>query len=346
MIATGTRLGHYTINGPIGAGGMGAVYEAIDERLQRRVAIKVLSPHLAAGPEALQRFRQEARAASALNHPNIVHIYAIEEVEVGTESVACIVMELIEGETLRRRISDRTPASLLLEPLTQVAEAIAKAHESGIIHRDLKPENIMIHRDGYAKVVDFGLAKLLQKPAAQSAPDMATEPLLTDRGSVRGTAAYMSPEQARGEQADARSDVFTLGCILYEVLAGRKPFQTDTVVDTLWAIIHSEPAPLANADPELARIVGKCMEKDPARRYSTARGLAEALQLFRRGSSTAPVIETVLPSPRRRAAIIGALVVVLIAIAGTLFVVRPRMKHQVDAVAVLPFVNVKHDPDA
>src|SRR5688572_23182701 len=193
MIPAGTRLGHYTITAHIGAGGMGAVYAAVDEKLHRSVAIKVLPRRLAVDADSLQRFRQEARAASALNHPNIVHIYAIDEAEVEGERVPYIAMELIDGATLRARINDGARLPELLGPMTQVAEAIAKAHESGIIHRDLKPENIMIHRDGYAKVVDFGLAKLLERPT--TLPDALTEPLITADGAVHGTAAYMSPEQ-------------------------------------------------------------------------------------------------------------------------------------------------------
>ncbi len=354
MLASGTRLGHYTVTGLIGAGGMGTVYEAMDERLHRRVAIKVLPPRLAVDAESLQRFRQEARAASALNHPNIVHIYAIDDAEVDGDRVPYIVMELVEGTTLRSRMTRNANPSDLLEALTQVAEAMARAHERGIVHRDLKPENIMIHRDGYAKVVDFGLAKLLGPRAIPGAADAATEPLLSADGSVRGTAAYMSPEQVRGEDADERSDVFTLGCILYEIASGRRPFEAGTLVDTLWNIVHSQATPLREIDPgipmEWERITARCMEKNPADRYPSARSLAADLRELLR-SRTVPVERRTSArrswfrrAEARRATAIAIVVIVLIAIA----FVAWRALHQtrdITSVAVLPFRNVRTDPE-
>ncbi len=343
MIANGTRLGYYTITRPLGAGGMGVVYEAVDEQLKRRVAIKTLPARFADDADALQRFRREARAASALNHPNIVHIYAIDEARVEGERVDYIAMELIDGVTLRQFIEEGVSPSRLIEPITQVAEAVAKAHESGIAHCDLKPENIMIHRDGYAKVVDFGLARLQPKPNDGS-PDTATQPLLPEAATVRGTAAYMSPEQVKGGQPDARSDVFTLGCILYEIASGRKAFEAGTVVESLWSILNTEPPPLTNVSAEWQRITRKCMEKDPARRYSSARGLAEDLQAMRRAGN-APDVVTAAPTPRRIQGIVLLAILIAAAIIAA-WALRARRGHrELDSIAVLPFANVKHDPD-
>ena len=336
MLVSGTQLGHYTITRLLGAGGMGAVYEAADERLHRRVAIKVLPPRLAVDPESLQRFRQEARAASALNHPNIVHIYAVDEAVVDGNRVHYIVMELVDGKTLRARMTDSADRAELLEPMTQVAEAMAKAHERGIVHRDLKPENIMIHRDGYAKIVDFGLAKLIEP--AHTVHDSATEPLLMS-GGVRGTAAYMSPEQVRGENADERSDVFSLGCILYEIAAGRRPFEAETIVDTLWNIAHAKPEPLGDADWQ--RIVSRCMEKDPERRYPSARQLAMDL----RGFSVEPRTSARRSNPRRAKALLS--IGIAIAVAALMYFTWSALhqRHDIGSIAVLPFRNLRTNPD-
>src|SRR5882672_1416396 len=235
----GDRLGPYEIVDFIGAGGMGEVYQARDARLGRHVAIKVLVDAGARGRETLERFNREARAASALNHPNIVTIYDVGRASSGQESVGYIAMELVEGSTLRCVLSKGAlPAHQLLDIAVQIANALATAHGKGIVHRDLKPENIMINREGHAKVLDFGLARIdaaswfHEEPVATARGDEVTQ-----AGALVGTAAYMSPHQANGQRVDFRSDQFSFGVILYEMATGRHPFQRDTAAETLAAII-------------------------------------------------------------------------------------------------------------
>src|SRR5512140_294946 len=262
-----TRLGRYRILSALGAGGMGEVYLAEDTQLRRRVALKVLPPHVADDRDRKLRFEQEARAASALNHPNIVTIH-----EIGSEGESIyIAMESIEGETLRNRMrSARLDLKTALAIATQVAAALDAAHRGGIVHRDLKPENIMIRNDGGVKVLDFGLAKLVQ-PLGGAGPDPATHTQLrTTPGVIMGTAAYMSPEQARGIDVDARSDIFSFGVVLYEMLSGQLPFAGGTATDMIASILKNEPRPIAevaDVPPDLARIVGRCMRKDRDERY-------------------------------------------------------------------------------
>ena len=251
----GTKLGRYEIRSKIGAGGMGEVYLAQDTKLDRKVALKILPADLAANQDRMRRFVQEAKAAAALNHPNIAHIYEIGE----ADGINFIAMEYVEGQTLREKIRrERTELRKLLRYLQQVAEGLAKAHAAGIVHRDLKPDNIMITRDGHAKILDFGLAKLLetagQKPDRegglqneQGRGEIATVMMPVQHstpGVVMGTVGYMSPEQAQAKPVDQRSDIFSFGCILYEAATGRKPFAGDSIVDTLHKIIY-EPAPKA-----------------------------------------------------------------------------------------------------
>ena len=240
-IAPGARLGRYEIRSQIGAGGMGEVYLAQDPKLDRKVALKVLPPDLAANPDRMRRFVQEAKAAAALNHPNIAHIYEIGE----SDDTHLIAMEFVDGDTLTTKIGrDHSPLSTLLKLLSQVAEGLAKAHAAGIVHRDLKPDNIMITRDGYAKILDFGLAKLVEtrSPDTSGASDEAdtamlpAQPLST-AGTVMGTIGYMSPEQAQGKKVDQRSDIFSFGCILYEAATRRRPFEGDSY----WTLIGRAP---------------------------------------------------------------------------------------------------------
>ena len=274
-LATGTKLGHYEIRSRIGAGGMGEVYLAEDTKLRRKVALKLLSADLTKDADRLRRFEQEAQAASALNHPNILVIY-----EIGTEGDAhFIATEFIEGETLRQHLHrERRSIHDSLDIAAQVASALSAAHRAGIIHRDIKPENIMIRPDGYVKVLDFGLAKLTEQRSSSidtEAPTVANAN--TDPGTVLGTLNYMSPEQARGKPLDARSDIFSLGVVIYEMIAGRAPFEGETSSDVMSFILHKEPPPLARYTPdvptELDRIVAKALTKDKEDRYQTARDL-------------------------------------------------------------------------
>ena len=301
-IPPGTRLGRYEIRSKIGAGGMGEVYLAEDLQLHRRVALKVLPPDVAANNDRMRRFKQEATAAAALNHPNIAHVYEIGE----QQGVNFIAMEFIDGETLRDLIHhQQTDLPKLLRYLQHVAEGLAKAHGAGMVHRDLKPDNIMVTRDGHAKILDFGLAKLVEsRHPANSSSEMATAILAhqSKSGMVLGTVGYMSPEQAQGKtkEIDQRSDIFSFGCILFEVVTRRKAFEGKDAVDSLNKIIR-EPAPPisglnANAPPDLQRIVRRCLAKDPEERYQTIKDVAIELKEVRRELNSAATIDSTTPS--------------------------------------------------
>ena len=278
-IQTGTRLATYEIAALLGAGGMGEVYRARDAKLGRDVALKVLAPRFAGDRDALARFEQEARSASALSHPHILHIYDIGTADVGGESLRYMTMELVDGETLSAKIDDDSVAlNDLLNWLAQVADGLAKAHDAGIVHRDLKPDNVMISRDGYAKILDFGLAKLVERPvSAEDATFVGNAPRSIP-GIILGTLAYMSPEQAQGHSADARSDIFSFGSMLYEAASRRRAFGGTSVVDTLYNIVHTEPD-FNVIDPRLARIARKCLAKDPNARYQSIRDVAHDLRM-------------------------------------------------------------------
>ena len=291
-LAVGTRLGPYEVLSPLGAGGMGEVYLARDTRLGREVAIKVLPEGVARDSDRLKRFEKEARSTSALNHPNIVTIY-----EIGTEGgVSYIAMERVEGATLRELLAGGPlPTKKILSIATQVAEGLAKAHAAGIVHRDLKPENLMVTPDGFVKILDFGLAKLAGPPEASGEGSIApTVSGGTEPGMVMGTVAYMSPEQAVGKPLDFRSDQFSLGAVLYEMAAGRRPFERLTRPETLTAILREEPEPLSSAalatPAPLRWIVERCLAKDPDERYASTRDLARDLSQMaaRLSSMSAP----------------------------------------------------------
>jgi len=281
-IASGTFLGPYEILGLVGTGGMGEVYRARDRRLGRHVAVKVLPPETAADRDRLSRFEREARLASSLNHPNIVTIYDIGKVN----SLPYIAMELIEGETVRGLLdSGAIPARRVVSIALQIADALAKAHESGIVHRDLKPENVMVTTDGVVKVLDFGLGKTAPQftPFADSTVLAAHDP--THPGTVLGTTDYMSPEQASGKEMDFRSDQFALGSIIYEMTSGKRAFRRETAVQTMSAIIAEPPEPLSayGGTPEsLLEIVERCLQKNPKKRYAATRSGDRTTRVVRR----------------------------------------------------------------
>lgn len=301
----GTRLGRYEIRSPLGAGGMGEVYLAQDTRLDRRVALKILPDDVAANQDRMRRFVQEAKAAAALNHPNIAHIYEIGKSE-GTNFIA---MEFIDGVTLREKIHrERTELRKLLRYLQHVAEGLAKAHAAGIVHRDLKPDNIMITRDGHAKILDFGLAKLIESQLMEAVEgenfgDAATAIMQqhSTPGMIMGTVGYMSPEQAQGKtnQIDQRSDIFSFGCILFEAATGHKPFEGDSVVKSLHSLIY-EPAPQIkdlnpSAPPDLQRIIRRCLAKDPEERSQAIKDVAIELKELRRALDAGNGFENTVP---------------------------------------------------
>src|ERR1700681_546598 len=251
-LATSSILSHYRIVSKIGAGGMGEVYLADDTRLHRKAALKVLPNEVASNQDRMRRFEQEAQAAAALNHPNIAHIYEIGE----SDGVNFIAMEFIDGVTLREKIhQERTELRKLLRYLQHAAEGLAKAHAAGIVHRDLKPDNIMITRDGHAKILDFGLAKLVEQPPVPGGDSGEAATAVMQQhstpGVIMGTVGYMSPEQAQGKtnEIDQRSDIFSFGCILYEAVTGKKPFEGDSVVKSLHMVIYESVPAIAELNP-------------------------------------------------------------------------------------------------
>jgi serine/threonine protein kinase len=279
-------IAHYRIMQPIGAGGMGAVYKAYDKKLDRIVALKVLPPEYVSQQDRRRRFYQEARAASALNHPHILTVYEVGE----DDGKPYIAMEFIEGETLRQKIKARAlKIKQTLEIAIQIADGLSKAHDVGIIHRDLKPENLMISRDGYAKILDFGLAKLVAQRERALAADSAQKTLLrveTESGTLMGTVNYMAPEQLLGQRVDRRCDVFSFGVVLCEMVTGLAPFVHDNRIDTMHAILHRDPrlpdSTHADAPADLQRILNKALAKLPKDRYQTVSELAVELRALKR----------------------------------------------------------------
>jgi serine/threonine protein kinase len=295
-LVSGTRLGRYEIRSKIGEGGMGEVYLAQDTRLDRKVALKILPADVASDPGRMHRFVQEAKAASGLNHPNIITIYEIDE----TDARHFIAMEFVEGETLRERM-DAGPLKLseTVKIATQTASALAAAHNAGIIHRDIKPDNIMIRRDGIIKVLDFGLAKLVERLPSEFVDTEAPTSiaLKSEPGSVIGTAIYMSPEQARGVPVDSRTDIFSLGVVIYEMVARCLPFKGADTIEILASILSDkEPLPIAryapDAPPDLERIVEKTLAKERDERYQSAKELVIDLRHFEEASECRCRIET------------------------------------------------------
>ena len=400
-LSAGAKLGRYEIRSKIGEGGMGEVYLAEDTQLHRRVALKILPAELASNRDRMRRFEQEATAAAALNHPNIAHIY-----EIGSQDdIHFIAMEFVDGQTLRELIHlRRTELPKLLRYLQHAAEGLAKAHAAGIVHRDLKPDNIMVTREGHAKVLDFGLAKLVDPAgglgAGYRAGDLAgsSPPLNEDGvgrsevatalmqqhstpGAILGTVGYMSPEQAQGHinEIDQRSDIFSFGCILYEAVTGRKPFEGKDTIDSLNKIIREQPEPISNfnpgSPPDLQRIVRRCLAKDAEERYQTIKDVAIEIKEVRRelqsgaavdtsasamdtsealvGTALASTARATAPEPgltsrlfRKRNLAIGAVASLIIAaLAGAYFYFSRTASSPINSIAVLPFVNASGNTD-
>ena len=377
------RIAHYNVTERIGSGGMGAVYLARDERLERLVALKVLLPEIAGDEDRIRRFEQEAKAASALNHPNILTIH-----EIGTfEGRHYIATEFVDGETLRvKLVRERIPLAEVAEIAAQVAAALKAAHNANIIHRDIKPENIVIRADGLVKVLDFGLAKLISGGMAAGS-DVAPNALLKTRtGMIMGTAGYMSPEQARGQPADPRTDIWSLGVMIYEMLAGRAPFLGETLGDSIAAILTADPPPLRAEFPEipvkLESVVLKTLRKDADERYQTAAELLIALNAAandlappntasasddfsrRMSASTARMdltsgrVPSAVTNATNKAkylafAAVAALLILAVGTAWYLYFRQSNISNtpiadgvSVDSIAVLPFVNAANDPNA
>src|SRR5438445_4361958 len=299
----GRTILHYQIVETLGRGGMGVVYKARDTHLDRFVAIKVLPPEKVADPERKRRFVQEAKAASALNHPNIVHIYDIAE----ADGIQFIAMEYVPGKTLDQMIGRKgLRLNETLKYAVQIADALSKAHSAGIVHRDLKPSNVMVTGDGLVKVLDFGLAKLTERTSGEfgdTATMRADEKPDTAEGAVVGTVAYMSPEQAEGKPVDARSDLFAFGSLLYEMITGQRAFHGDSKLSTLSAILKEDPKPIsavvADAPRDLEKIITRCLRKDPDRRFQHMVDVKiELLEVKEESDSGSAFRDT--PSPRAR----------------------------------------------
>jgi serine/threonine protein kinase/dipeptidyl aminopeptidase/acylaminoacyl peptidase len=336
VLTAGTRIGPYEIVSRIGAGGMSEVYRAFDPRIRRDVAIKVLPPTMAKFADRMHRFEQEARAAGALNHPNLLTIF-----DTGNqEGRPYIVTELLEGETLRMHLRDggtavRLPVRKAIDYGIQIANGLAAAHDRGIVHRDLKPENLFVTRDGRVKILDFGVAKLRTTDEAGLSEEDTMEQD-TSPGTVIGTVGYMSPEQVRGQAVDPRSDIFSLGTLLYEMLAGEHPFRGNSPADTMSAILREEPRELTAANPNvtpgLDRVVRHCMEKSPEQRFQSARDLAFQLDMLSSASGTAQTIETRFLENWNRP-VVGILGVLGLVAAGLLggWLIRSRTAPEVPA---------------
>ena len=355
MLTSGIQIGPYKIVAPLGAGGMGEVYRAMDLRLGREVALKILPSQFANDPDRLARFEREAKAVAALAHPNILVLH-----DFGSDQgVTFVVTELLEGETLRQRIGPAgMPWRKAVELAVAIADGLAAAHVKGIVHRDLKPDNVFVTSDERVKILDFGLAKvLIDSPPIEPVETQSYIPAVTKTGAVMGTVPYMSPEQLRGQPVDARSDLFSFGCMLYEMVAGRRPFHGQTGADMSAAILHCDPAELSvsarQVPVELERTIRRCLEKNPEARFQSARDLAFALRGLASSSGMVPMASA--PSrfvKWRRFAAVAAFLTMAAALAigfwprgpSTSDPGKPEPPRHIE-VAVLPFVNGSKDPE-
>ena len=345
-LTSGTKLGPYEIVAPLGAGGMGEVYRARDMRLGRDVALKILPESFARDADRLRRFEQEARAVAALNHPNILAVFDIGE----QNGAPFIVSELLEGESLRAAL-DRgvMPQRKTIEYGVQIAQGLAAAHEKGIVHRDLKPENIFITKDGRIKILDFGLAKLALTMGSDSNEVTLTTPH-TAIGVVMGTASYMAPEQVRGEVADARTDIFAFGAVLYEMLSGVRAFRRDTAAETMTAVMKDDPPELADpghaVSPALERIVRRCLEKNPEQRFQSARDLSFALSALSGTEASGMSRAAAAVTPRRLPVLLWlSIAIALLAVVGLTWMVARRpapTKRMQFALAVPDEMSISH----
>jgi serine/threonine-protein kinase len=366
-IGPGHLLGHYRLLEKIGEGGMGAVYAAEDTKLHRKVALKVLPPTLAESPERRSRFEREARAVAALNHPNIVTIHSVEE----SSGLHFITMELVEGEPLSRSIPpDGFSLDRFFDLAVPMVDALGAAHDRGITHRDLKPDNVMVGADGRVRMLDFGLAKLVQEPSKDETRTVFPNSTMTGEGKVVGTVPYMSPEQAQGKPVDHRTDIFSVGSLLYEMTTGQRPFVGDNPMSVLSSIIKDTPSEVSDLNRalprHLGRIIRRCLDKDPERRYQRARDLGNELEDLRkevtrdeiRAQTTSTEIPAVRPSGKPTARIAVAAIVVLIVAAGGFYWLRkagddagtpgtaaPAVEPAATSVAVVPFVSMSADED-
>lgn len=348
----GTTLGPYVVLEPLGSGGMGEVYRGSDPRLGRQVALKVLPQHLTHDPDSLARFEREARAIATLSHPNLLAIH-----DFGTDRGICYAaMELLDGETLRDRLAhSRIPPPDVVRIGATIADGLSAAHARGVIHRDLKPENVFMTSDGLVKILDFGLARLQREEPSPDAPTAKATPTLTQAGTVMGTVGYMAPEQVRGRLTDQRTDIFSLGCILYEMAIGHAPFSRESAADTMASTLNEEAnlTDLHQRAPELARVVKRCLEKSPEERFQSARDLSFALR-----DTLSGTVEVAAGARRRspNALLISALAItVAAALLFTLNVggLRDRISsggkaqgaQAISSLAVLPLENLSRDPE-